>query len=73
MEAGKLVCELGESLAAGMRHAGVPGLLVSQWRDAWSLMVVDLADESMEPTEVVIGIVQGMTHARELRRVYGRD
>jgi len=73
MEAGKLVCELGESLAKGMRHVGVPGLLVSQWHDAWSLMVVDLTDESTEPNEVVISIVQGMTHARELCRVYGRD
>jgi len=73
MEARVLLVALGHAMASGLLHLDVPRLLVQQWEDAWSLLVVDQVETDMPHNELVVRLVQGMTHARELCRLYGRE
>jgi len=71
MSAGYLLSELGNALQKSMGHVGVPSLLSQQWRDAWDLMVVDPAEEADAVQDIVTNLIQALTHAREICRVYG--
>jgi hypothetical protein len=64
---------LGETLSKAMRRAGVPLTLVDGWQTQWALVVADIEEDGHQVEDTVLSIVQAMTHARELVRVYGRE
>jgi hypothetical protein len=72
MDTKEFLEDLGKAMAETMDSLDVPTLLSGNWRLTFDAMVTDTINDGEPVRVLVVRLVQALTLAKELSRIYGR-
>lgn len=64
---------IGEGMATSLRRSRVPDALVNAWETYWAATVLEHAESELSVEALALNVMENLTFAKELNRIYGHD